>query len=143
MSDTTGQSAPDHEGTWDARRYVAADGTIYTIVDDYGPVYVVLCESPDGKQHYGVMIPDSQWGKHPLMGQQPFGDVFPASLVFGIPTMHTCWTYCHRDYSRWKHFLGFSLYHEKRPEHARAIANSAARKHVTQLDAAKISAVIQ
>ena len=129
--------------TTETEDQVFVNGATYTIVDDYGPVYVVLCEESDGRRTYNAMTPHPKWGKHPILGERPFGDVFPANSMFGIATMHTAWAYSHRDYSRWKHFLGFSLYHERRSQHARSMANSVARKYLAQLDAVEIEAVIR
>lgn len=105
------------------------DGTTYLIVDDYGPVYVVLCEYLDGKQAYFVKPLSEKYGKHPVLGTE-LCDVFPLSKVFGYTLSRTKFSYCHRKFSRWKRFLGFSLFHQRTAEQAREMANEVARKYL-------------
>ena len=123
-------------------KQASVNGTTYTIVDDYGSVYVVMRENEKGEQAYSVMTP-GLYGKDPVLGDEPLGDLFPGCRIFGIPAFRSKVVYSHCHYSWWRHFLSVGIHYDKPPQRARAIANSAARKHVAQLDAAKIAAVIR
>ena len=105
------------------------DGSTYTIVDDYGSVYVVLWDQGDGRRAYLVRTPSAKWGTDPVLGDAPLGEFFPYSTLFGVPILRGSMVYCHRDYSRWKRFVGWNMYHNRSPSDARRIAQRAALKY--------------
>jgi hypothetical protein len=117
------------------RRTTVNDST-YTIVDDYGTVYVVLWERSDGRQAYLVKMPNAKWGTDPVLGDDLLGEVFPCCCLFGIPAFRTTMAYSHRNHTRWKQFLGWDLHHHHSPKRARQMAQQAALKYKAEQQAA-------
>ena len=108
---------------------VKVQDSTYTIVDDYSSVYVVLWEQSNGNQAYQVKTPDRVYGKCPVLGNEPLGEVFPYASLFGIPILRARMIYCHRDYSRWKQFFMWGIHYYRSSTHARQVAQRAALKY--------------
>ena len=111
------------------QRETSSDGSTWTIIDDYGSVYVVLWERPDGRQSYLVETSSKAYGNHAILGHEPLGAVFPCSRFFGIPYLWTTMVHSHCNHTRWKQFVDWGIYYTYSPEQARKIAQQAALKY--------------